>query len=52
MLDNVNNKYILKEIFKRMKNKRKVNIIKYNKRIRIKLDIDNRDFEIYNFKRI
>ena len=47
MLDNVKSKYIVKEIFEIIKNKRKLNIIKYNKRIRIKLDIDKEDFEIY-----
>ena len=47
MLDNVESKYIVKEIFENINNKRKLNIIEYNKRIKIKLDIDNKDFEIY-----
>ena len=47
MLDNVKSKYIVKEIFENIKNKRKLNIVKYNKRIKIKLDIDKEDFEIY-----
>ena len=47
MLDKVKSKYTLKEIFKRIKNKRKLNIIKYNKRVMIKLDITKEDFEIY-----
>ena len=47
MLDNVKSKYILKEIFQKMKNKRKLNIIKYNKWIMIKLDINIEEFEIY-----
>ena len=47
MLDNVKSKYILKEIFERIKNKRKLNIIKYNKNIKIKLDINIEDFEIF-----
>ena len=47
MLDNVKSKYIVKEIFENIKNKRKLNIIKYNKRIKIKLDINKEDFEIY-----
>ena len=47
MLDNVKSKYIIKEIFENIKNKRKLNIIKYNKRIMIKLDINKKDFEIY-----
>ena len=47
MLDNVKSKYIIKQIFENIKNKRKLNIIKYNKRIKIKLDINMDDFEIY-----
>ena len=47
MLEKVKSKYILKEIFLKIKNKRKLNIIKYNKRIKIKLDINKEDFEIY-----
>ena len=31
MLDNVKSKYILKEILEKIHNKRKLNIIKYNK---------------------
>ena len=41
------NKYILKEIFENIKNKRKLNIIKYNKRIKDKLNINKKDYEIY-----
>ncbi len=47
MLDNVKSKYIVKEIFVNIRNKRKLNIIKYNKRSKIKLYIDYKDFEIY-----
>ena len=47
MLDYVKSKYILKEIFEKIKNKRKLNIIKYNKRIKLKLNINKEDFEIY-----
>ena len=47
MLDNVKSKYILKEIFDIIKNKRKLKIIKYNKKIKIKLDINKGDFEKY-----
>ena len=47
MLDNVKSKYILNEIFEKIKNKRKLIIIKYNKRIKIRLNIDKEDFEIY-----
>ena len=35
MLDKVKSKYIVKEIFENIKNKRKLNIIKYNKRKRL-----------------
>ena len=48
MLDNVKSKFILKEIFKFVKYIRKLNIIKYNKRIKIKLAINKEDFEIYS----
>ena len=47
MLDNVKSEYIVKEIFKKIKNKRKLNIIKYNKRIKNRLNISKDDFEIY-----
>ena len=47
MLENVKSKYIIKEILDKMKNKRKLNIIKYNKRIMKKLNINKKDFEIY-----
>ena len=47
MLDNLKSKYILKEIFEKIQNKRKLNIIKYNKRIKAKLNINKEDFEIY-----
>ena len=47
MLDNVKSKYIIKKIFEKLKNKRKLNIIKYNKRIKIRLNINKEDFEIY-----
>ena len=47
MIDNVKNKYLLKKIFEKIGNKRKLNIIKYNKRIKVKLKINKNDFEIY-----
>jgi Leucine-rich repeat (LRR) protein len=49
MLDNVKSKYIQKEIFDKIQNKRKLNIIKYNKRIKVKLNINKEDFEIYTY---
>ena len=47
MLDNVKSKNIIKEIFGYMRNKRKLNIIKYNKRILIRLNINKEQFENY-----
>ena len=47
MLDNVKSNYILKQIFGKIKNKRKLKIIKYNKRIKDKLNINKEDFRIY-----
>ena len=47
MLDNVKSKYIIKEILVKIKNKRKLKIIKYNKRIKDKLNINKEDYEIY-----
>ena len=47
MLDNLKSKYILKKILEKIQNKRKLNIIKYNKIIKAKLNINKEDFEIY-----
>ena len=47
MFDNVKSKNIIKEIFGNMRNKRKLNIIKYNKRILIRLNINKEQFENY-----
>ena len=47
MLDNVKSIYIINEIFGNMRNKRKLNIIKYNKRILIRLNINKEQFENY-----
>jgi len=47
MIDNLKSKYILKKILEKIQNKRKLNIIKYNKRIKAKLNINKEDFEIY-----
>ena len=47
MLDSVKSIYLLIKIFEKIKNKRKLNIIKYNKRIKDKLEIHKEDFEIY-----
>ena len=47
MLNNVKSKFIIEKIFRNLKNKRKLNIIKYNKIIKAKLNINKEDFEIY-----
>jgi len=47
MLDNVKNKYIIEKIFRNVKNKRKLNILKYNKRILVRLNINKDHFENY-----
>ena len=47
MLENIKSKYIIKEIFENIKNKRKLNIIKYNKRLLVRLNINKEEFEIY-----
>ena len=47
MLDKVKRKNILKEIFEKIHNKRKLKIIKYSIGIWNKLDIIREDFEIY-----
>ena len=47
MLDRVNSIYILEEILVNLKNKRKLNIIKYNKRIMAKLNINKKDYKVY-----
>ena len=49
MVANVKSKFILKKIFENINNKRKLNIIKYSRRIKLKLNINNKDFEIYIF---
>ena len=47
MLENVKSKNIIKEIFRNMRNKRKLNIIKYNKRMLSRLNINKDQFENY-----
>ena len=47
MLDNINIISLLEEIFKRVRNKRKLNLIKYNKRMLMRLNINKQEFEIY-----
>ena len=40
-------KFIIEKIFEKINNKRKLNIIKYNKRILARLNINKKNFEIY-----
>ena len=47
MLENVKSRYIIEEIFEKIKNKRKLNILKYNKMILARLNINKKHFEIY-----
>ena len=47
MLENVKSKFIIEKIFEKINNKRKLNIIKYNKRILARLNINKKNFEIY-----
>ena len=44
MLDNVKSKYIIEDIFKKIRNKRKLNIMKYNKRLLGRLNINKKDY--------
>ena len=48
MADNIKSKIILNKIFGHLRNKRKLNIIKRNKKLLSKLNISSKDFEIYN----
>ena len=47
MLDNVKSKYILIEIIANIRNRRKLKIIKYNKIIKVKLNINEEDYKTY-----
>ena len=47
MLKNVKSKLIMNLIFKHVKNKRKLKITKYNKRMQNILYITKKDFEVY-----
>ena len=47
MLNKVRSNYIQKAIFGSINNRRKLRIVKYNKRICIKLNNTKKDFEIY-----
>ena len=47
MYDNIKSNYILNKVFENIKNKRKLNIIKYYQRITHRLKITKEDFEVY-----
>ena len=47
MLKKVKSNFILKKIFANIKKKRKLNIIKYNKKMTQRLKIFNDDFKIF-----
>ena len=47
MLYKIKSKYIINQVFENIRNKRKLNIIKYNKKITKILNVTKEDFEIY-----
>ena len=47
MLNNIKSNHIMNVIFKNLRNKRKLKIIKYNKRLCNKLDLGKKDFKVY-----
>ena len=47
MLDNAKSIFIINKIFTNLRNKKKLNIIKYNKRLLNKLNITKEDFNMY-----
>ena len=47
MFENIKNKYILEMIFQCLKHKRKLKIIKTNKKMLDKLEITIKDFQVY-----
>ena len=47
MLENVKSLYISEMLFQYLKNKRKLKIIKYNKKMQNKLKITKKDFQAY-----
>ena len=47
MLDNVKSNLIMNKIFANLKNKRKLIIIKYNKRLLNRINITKKDFKMY-----
>ena len=47
MLDKITSKYIIKKIFQKIGNRKKLNFLKYNKRIQKRLDINKDEFKPY-----
>ena len=47
MLNNIKSNFILEKIFNNIKNKKKLKVIKYNKKLSIRLNIISKDFESY-----
>lgn len=52
MLSSINSKYVINLVFKHMRNTRKLKIIKHNKSLMKKLDINKTDFQIYKILKI
>ena len=48
MLNKIRSVYIISEIFKNLRNKRKLNLVKYNKKIMNRLNITKEDFKAYD----
>ncbi len=49
MLEKIRSTYIIDIIFNNLRNKRKLNIIKYNKKTIFRLNIKEEDFKVYSF---
>ena len=49
MLGKIRSAYIIDIIFNNLRNKRKLNIIKYNKKTIFRLNIKEEDFKVYSF---
>ena len=46
--DNINSKYILSKIYDNMTKKKKLEIVKYNKKIQNRLNLDVKDYKKYS----
>ena len=47
IIENINSKYILSKIYNNMTIKKKLKIVKYNKRIQNRLNLDVKDYKEY-----